>query len=110
MKQCEKCGMPSQTLAEILMRGPNGYRRYKVCPKCAPANQKPKPGVHFLEDPDQVCTRCGYEKIMMYMKHTRLNGYTCVCGNQEWKPRPKNQPSDIEYMPSLGYIPKIKHD
>ena len=33
---------------------------------------------------DEVCARCGRERTFANMKHTRLYGYMCVCGAQEW--------------------------
>jgi len=31
-----------------------------------------------------VCLRCGREKKLENLKHTRLYGYLCVCGSDEW--------------------------
>jgi hypothetical protein len=34
--KCAKCGKPAESLKEVLWdRGPNGFRRYKVCDRCA---------------------------------------------------------------------------
>lgn len=33
----------------------------------------------------KICTRCGAP--FWRAKHTRLHGYMCQCGNQEWKSR-----------------------
>lgn len=60
------------------------------------------------ENTDQVCTRCGAPRIMLYLVHTRLYGYQCICGNQEWKDRDAHQPHDLEYVPGIGYILKVK--
>lgn len=32
-----------------------------------------------------VCSRCGRQKALANIKHTRLYGIMCVCGSQEWK-------------------------
>lgn len=32
-----------------------------------------------------VCVRCGRQKTLANIKHTRLYGIMCVCGSQEWK-------------------------
>ena len=34
----------------------------------------------------EVCTKCGRVKCIYNMKHTRLYGYVCMCGEQDWKP------------------------
>jgi hypothetical protein len=39
----------------------------------------------FIENPCKFCTRCGRKKLLANLIHTRLYGYTCICGNQEWK-------------------------
>lgn len=38
--KCEQCGKPSNDIVIILKQGPNGFRRYKLCPKCR--EEKPK--------------------------------------------------------------------
>jgi hypothetical protein len=38
-----------------------------------------------LCDHEKLCTKCGREKCIQNMQHSRLYGYACVCGNQEWK-------------------------
>jgi endogenous inhibitor of DNA gyrase (YacG/DUF329 family) len=36
--KCAKCGKPTSEFKMILWtRGPNGNRRYAICPKCEPA-------------------------------------------------------------------------
>jgi protein-arginine kinase activator protein McsA len=35
MNKCAKCGKPTGATIEKLWNGPNGYRIYKVCDKCA---------------------------------------------------------------------------
>lgn len=32
-----------------------------------------------------VCSRCGRQKTLANIRHTRLYGIMCVCGSQEWK-------------------------
>lgn len=44
-----------------------------------------KIGCHPICRHDEICTRCGSEKCIKRMMHTRLYGYKCRCGNQEWK-------------------------
>ncbi len=39
----------------------------------------------FIERPNSFCTRCGREKLLVNLVHTRLHGYQCICGNQYWK-------------------------
>lgn len=34
MKKCQKCGKPADQLTFTLAHGPNGYRRYGLCPTC----------------------------------------------------------------------------
>lgn len=41
----------------------------------------------ILENSNQVCTRCGRERTLRNLQHTRLHGYLCVCGNDAWKER-----------------------
>lgn len=41
----------------------------------------------MLEEKNKFCTRCGREKTLRNLKHTRLHGYLCVCGNDEWAER-----------------------
>lgn len=37
-------------------------------------------------DHQMECARCGSPKCIKSMHHSRLYGYTCNCGSQEWKP------------------------
>ena len=34
---CAKCRKPAPVYSLVLWRGPNGYRRYKLCPACEDA-------------------------------------------------------------------------
>ena len=34
----------------------------------------------------EECVRCHNPHCIKYMYHSRLHGYTCTCGSQEWKP------------------------
>lgn len=34
----------------------------------------------------EECVRCHSPHCIKYMYHSRLHGYTCSCGSQEWKP------------------------
>lgn len=34
----------------------------------------------------EECVRCHNPHCIKYMYHSRLHGYTCICGSQEWKP------------------------
>lgn len=33
----------------------------------------------------QVCKKCSRARCVRNMRHSRLNGYECVCGSQEWR-------------------------
>ncbi len=33
--KCALCKKEASTLVELLMNGPDGYRRYRLCEKCA---------------------------------------------------------------------------
>lgn len=33
----------------------------------------------------EECVRCHRPHCIKYMHHSRLHGYTCNCGSQEWK-------------------------
>lgn len=48
---------------------------------------------------DEVCTRCG--GLFRYAKHTRLHGYMCSCGNQEWK-EPDTDPTPPDTNARVG--------
>ena len=37
-------------------------------------------------DHQMECARCGSPKCIKSMHHSRLYGYVCNCGSQEWKP------------------------
>lgn len=38
MAKCERCKKPSETTKQVLWRkGPNGFRKYRICEKCMPA-------------------------------------------------------------------------
>ena len=43
----------------------------------------------ILENSNEVCTRCGCEKVLQNLQHTRRHGYLCLCGNSEWEERKK---------------------
>lgn len=38
--KCQICSKESAQLEEKLMQGPNGFRRYKVCPICSSGKRK----------------------------------------------------------------------
>lgn len=38
--KCQICRKESSQLEETLMSGPNGFRRYKVCPNCTSGKRK----------------------------------------------------------------------
>lgn len=46
-----------------------------------------------FDRPDEECTRCGLPNTSQYKVHSRLYGYLCLCGNQEWKPVKRTEPS-----------------
>lgn len=39
----------------------------------------------MVGDGNLRCARCGRPKILQNMIHTRLYGYLCVCGSDEWE-------------------------
>jgi len=40
-KQCPRCNKFSEEFVETLWRGPNGMRRYLLCPKCSASVSSP---------------------------------------------------------------------
>jgi hypothetical protein len=44
-----------------------------------------RPFADLFWNRDEVCVRCGRQHTIANAVHTRLYGYMCVCGSQEWK-------------------------
>lgn len=44
-----------------------------------------RPFADLFWNRDEVCVRCGRHHTIANAVHTRLHGYMCVCGSQEWK-------------------------
>ena len=54
-----------------------------------------RPFADLFWNRDEVCVRCGRQHTIENAVHTRLHGYTCVCGSQEWKAAEHSvQPTD----------------
>lgn len=52
-----------------------------------------RPFADLFWDADELCVRCGRPHTLDSAKHTRLYGYMCVCGSQEWaRPNDRHQP------------------
>lgn len=45
-----------------------------------------KPNCSPMCEHDKECVRCHRPKCIKSMMHSRLYGYSCMCGSQEWKP------------------------
>jgi len=54
MKKCQKCGKPAEELTIALTHGPNGFRRYSVCPKCARTSIQPAPATPIKKEKKRV--------------------------------------------------------
>ena len=44
-----------------------------------------RPFADLFWDREEICVRCGRQHTIANAVHTRLHGYMCVCGSQEWK-------------------------
>ena len=44
-----------------------------------------RPFADLFWNRNEVCVRCGRQHTIANAVHTRLHGYMCVCGSQEWK-------------------------
>lgn len=54
-----------------------------------------------LENPSEICVRCGRPYIMQNLIHTRLHGTLCVCGSDQWEPRKDDQQKKFEKWKGL---------
>jgi len=62
-----------------------------------------RPFADLFWNRDEVCVRCGRQHTIANAVHTRLHGYMCVCGSQEWKAAEQSvQPTDGELPQSDG--------
>lgn len=44
-----------------------------------------RPFLDLFWDAKELCVRCGLPHTLSNVIHTRLHGYECICGSQEWK-------------------------